>query len=568
MTKKIKLGENIEIDLPTLIDTRLLITANSGGGKSFAIRKLLEETHGEVQQIILDIEGEFRTLREKFDYVLIGKGGDLPTNIKSAELLATKLLEMNVSAIIDLYELKQQERKHFVKLFLNSTINAPKELWHPVMVVVDEAHLFVPEKGESEASEAVIDLMTRGRKRGFMGVLATQRLSKLHKDAAAETNNKIIGRCSLDIDMKRGAEELGFTSKEQMKELRTLDPGEFFVFGTAISKEVKKGKVGQVRTTHPKAGSRQLTELKMPSSDKIKKVLKKLENLPQEVEKELKTKQDLQNEINRLKIELRQKPKEVKVEVDINAIEKVRERGFKEAESKYMAYVKPVEEQVTRLKSSINKLIKDAASLLESKAFSIVGDYKIKMSEVPKSKTAQSYRQNDMKKPAVIYPHSYEGESKPLREGAMKMLRAIGMFNRPITRNQVAVLSGFAASGGTFSTYITELKRIGWVVETSKGLEITDLGLNNAGQIDELPTDTNELITMWASKFREGAGKMLKVIADRYPDSITREELGEATGFTHTGGTFSTYITELKKAGLVEESAKELKATKELFLEE
>jgi len=60
-----------------LIDTRALVQANSGGGKSYAIRKLLEKTHGKVHQIVFDIEGDFSSLREKFDYVLAGKGGDL-----------------------------------------------------------------------------------------------------------------------------------------------------------------------------------------------------------------------------------------------------------------------------------------------------------------------------------------------------------------------------------------------------------------------------------------------------------------------------------------------------------
>ena len=182
---EIKLNPSEIIKLAKLIDTRLLAQANSGGGKSWLLRRLLEQSHGKVQQIVLDLEGEFGTLREKYDYVLAGKGGDTPAEPRSAALLARKLLEMNVSAIIALYELDHYERKRFVKLFLESMINAPKELWHPVMVVVDEAHVFVPQTGESEAAGAVIDLATRGRKRGYCAVLATQRISKLHKDAAA-----------------------------------------------------------------------------------------------------------------------------------------------------------------------------------------------------------------------------------------------------------------------------------------------------------------------------------------------------------------------------------------------
>src|SRR5438067_7624738 len=109
MDNRIFLNQERSIDLPTLLDTRLLVQANSGGGKSWALRRILEQSHGKVQHIILDSEGEFGTLREKFDYVLAGKGGDTPAEPRSAALLARKLLELKVSAIIDLYELHPQE---------------------------------------------------------------------------------------------------------------------------------------------------------------------------------------------------------------------------------------------------------------------------------------------------------------------------------------------------------------------------------------------------------------------------------------------------------------------------
>src|SRR5205807_4843057 len=251
MNNKIYLNKTNSFDLPTLLDTRLLVQANSGGGKSWLLRRILEQSHGKVQHIIIDLEGEFATLREKFDYVLAGKDGDTPADPKSAALLARKLLELNVSAIIDLYELHADERKRFVRLFLDSMIYAPKDLWHPCLVVIDEAHKFCQEKEQSEASSAVIDLATLGRKRGYCAILATQRLSKLHKDAAAECNNKLIGRTGLDVDRKRASEELGFTTKEQYLSLRSMAAGEFFAFGPAISPEVIKVQIGSVHTTHP-----------------------------------------------------------------------------------------------------------------------------------------------------------------------------------------------------------------------------------------------------------------------------------------------------------------------------
>src|SRR5229473_4938593 len=196
-------GGRLELDLPALVDTRLLIQANSGGGKSWLLR-LIAERAG-IQTIVLDNEGEFASLREAVDVLLVGAGGELPANPRHAALLARRLLEYKVSAVVDLYELKLAERRRFVKLFLESLIHLPRELWRPTLVILDEAHIYCPERGsgEAESTEAVISLMSQGRKRGYAGVIATQRLSKLHKDAAAEANNVTIGRTWLDADQAR-----------------------------------------------------------------------------------------------------------------------------------------------------------------------------------------------------------------------------------------------------------------------------------------------------------------------------------------------------------------------------
>ncbi len=59
MTKAL-LGEGCPINVERLIESRMLIQANSGGGKSWAIRRLLEQTYGDVQQILIDVDGEFK----------------------------------------------------------------------------------------------------------------------------------------------------------------------------------------------------------------------------------------------------------------------------------------------------------------------------------------------------------------------------------------------------------------------------------------------------------------------------------------------------------------------------
>ena len=280
--------DTVQVDLQRFISSRLLIQANSGGGKSRALRSLLEQTHGSIQQIVFDPEGEFASLREHFSYVLAGKeGGEVPTDPKTAKLLCRRLVELGVSAVIDLYDLSLTDRRRFVRLFIEELMNLPRDLWHPLLVVIDEAHVFCPERGagEAESTEAVITLCTQGRKRGYCAVLATQRIAKLHKDAAAELLNKLIGRTGLDVDLRRAGDELGL-DKEQRNKLRYLAPGSFFAFGPAIAdgQGITLVRSAPVTTTHPEPGT--VASPPPPAPDAIRALAVQFADFPREVEQE------------------------------------------------------------------------------------------------------------------------------------------------------------------------------------------------------------------------------------------------------------------------------------------
>ncbi|HEY2663211.1 MAG TPA: hypothetical protein VGI47_02630 [Candidatus Binataceae bacterium] len=60
------------------------------------------------------------------------------------------MLEYKVSAVVDLYEPKLAERRHFVKLFLESLIHVSRDLWRPTLVILDEAHIYCPERGSRD----------------------------------------------------------------------------------------------------------------------------------------------------------------------------------------------------------------------------------------------------------------------------------------------------------------------------------------------------------------------------------------------------------------------------------
>ena len=158
--------------------------------------------------------------------------------------------------MLDLYALRLSERRAFVRGFLEGLLALPRSLWRPALVVIDEAHRFAPERGggEGESLDAVVTLCTQGRKRGLGAVLATQRLSKLHKDAAAELLNVFVGRTGLDVDVRRSADALGL-DRGGRAELKALRPGDFFAVGPAVGSDGVVGvRAGAVETRHPEPG--------------------------------------------------------------------------------------------------------------------------------------------------------------------------------------------------------------------------------------------------------------------------------------------------------------------------
>jgi hypothetical protein len=56
------------------------------------------------------------------------------------------------------------------------------------------------------------------------------------------------------------------------------------------------------------------------------------------------------------------------------------------------------------------------------------------------------------------------------------------------------------------------------------------------------------------------------VLVEIHPKALAREELGVRTGYTATGGTFSTYLGTLRRNGLIEVMGDQVRASRTLFL--
>lgn len=551
-------GRQVPIDIDRLIVSRLLVQANSGAGKSWALRRLLEQTHGQVQQLVLDVEGEFYTLREKGDFILARAGErdrDCPAEPHGAALLARKLLELGVSAVVDIYELKAHERLRFARLFLDALVNAPRELWRPCLVVVDEAHVFCPQKGEAESAGAMIDLMTRGRKRGFCGVLATQRLSKLHKDAAAEANNKLIGRSALDVDMERAGDELGFSKSERTR-LRTLEPGHFFAFGPALSPSVVEVLVGPVETTHPKPGQRAAPA--PPARAKVQKVLGQLADLPREAEEEARTLADAKGRIRALERELaaaqkgapRPAPAE-RVEVPV----------LKDAQ------VKRLEDAIARIEKQSAKDLERAERLFEAGA-------ELKGALGGARPPARAAAARPASSPAPRIPRVPAAERPPtegLSGPEQRILDAIawleGLGQTESEQTAVAFLAGYTVGGGAFNNPRGALRTKGLIVYRGDRLSLTDAGRELA-RAPEVALTADELQARVLDRLPGPEGKLLRALIAAYPEALAVEELAARAGYEAGGGAFNNPKGRLRTLGLIDYPERGLVVAKSvLFLE-
>jgi hypothetical protein len=600
---KLILGEWIDtkagiyLDLARLIATRALLQAESGHGKSWALRKILEATHGHVQQIIVDVEGEFATLREKCDLIIAAAhDGDVIVHPKTARLLATRLLETQASAVLDLSELKSPDRHAVVRLLFESLIDAPKALRHPVLVVLDEAQLFAPEKGqgESEALDAVVDMASRGRKRGLALLAATQRIGKLHKSVAAELKNKLIGAAGLDVDVKRAAFDLGMTPKDALAALRVLKPGEFYAFGPAFHQvNPRVMRVGAIETTHPKVGHSQKVAPPKPS-EAIKALLPKLADLPREAEEEARTIDDLKRELagakRELKLAQRAQPKaEPAPKVDAGAARRdaaaiKRLRGVIEDLMKFVVkinatgFAKDAGVDPADLRKAIDSAVGQAMKLVESKA----GEREKAMQALQRDAgrliaAAQKLLADDPveltvdvkhQQPFAVTPAAARGSSsasrparassEPPAEGLtapqQKLLDSLAWLEshgiHPARKETLAAIAGVSPTSGGYFNNLGALRNQMQMIDypTPGEVAFTDAGRTAA----RLHDDGRAVHEHWLEIVTAPQRKILEKLVEAHPTPMSKDSLADQIGVSSTSGGYFNNLGYLRTIGALD----------------
>jgi len=406
---------------------------------------------------------------------------------------------------------------------------------------------------------AIRSLMSAGRKRGIGGILATQRISKIDKDAIADARNVFIGGTTLDIDQRRAGDILGMSKAESVS-LRDLDPGIFFSFGPAVDgKGIIRFTSGKVQTTHPKAGQR--SSIVVPkASTQIAGIVQQFGDLPAAAEEEVKTLNSLKSENEHLRRQLRERPVTVqtqptveRVEVPVllpeqydgilNSLSHLQEHAeeIKAVAQTMYAYPDEIKATLDTLKQTIQKYSAGRLHTFTESVKSHIG-----VDRAPgKDKTVKAVvRTADRKIESV---DQITGPQQRILD-AIAWLESIGLYkpSRPL----VAFLAGYKNIRSTgFTNPLGNLRTYGLITyPDSDSVDMTESG-RAAANMQTPPRTTDELHRMVLARLSGPQGRVLRPLIECYPNAMDRHELAKlagysnirSTGFTNPLGNLRTY---------------------------
>jgi hypothetical protein len=329
-------NEPFYLDIPSIVTGRTFIASITRAGKSWTARKIVEEIFGHAGIIIIDTEGEYCSLREKYPVMIIGK--DIPIQIETAEFIAEKVLETNISVIIDLSMTEIEPGKEYVDKFLRRFFFLQTTAKKPYLVVVEEADEFGGEKGiaTSTCVETLRNYTKKGGKRGIGILLISHRPAWVSKGILSQCGNKAIGKIEWPADLEV-LEKYTRIPHAFVEKFPTLGKGEFCFAGDWVSQPVFV-KVGQVRTTHLGATPSVIP----PSPKELRGVIEGLQRLlPEVIEKVKPTVVSTAEIESKIRSELEAKYK--------SKIEAILKTADEKAERKYKVRIDQLQEQLDKL---------------------------------------------------------------------------------------------------------------------------------------------------------------------------------------------------------------------------
>jgi hypothetical protein len=619
---------------PDFVTSTAVIYGGKGMGKTNLGSVIVEElARAQLRFAVLDAPGVWWGLRFDVSgkgpgievLILGGVHGDIPIEPTGGAVVADLVADEDASVVIDISRRPDgtmwsiSERVRFVTDYCKRLYQRQGEKRRPVMQLIDEAARFIPQivrQGEQQVAAcmgAIAAMVEEGRNVGIGVTLITQRSARLNKDVAELADAMISFRTVGPNSRRAVLDWLGeHIEKKRIKDLDeklralprgtalVVSPGWLEFEGVVHFRE--RHTFDSSATPKPGEAAKKVSGGAKPDLSKYAERMKEtIERVaatdPRALQKKV---AELQAQVK--KLEVAKGPKEkvvtkevVKVDPKLGALVKKLQKAVEQAmkfivtintegffkaggeavdkaqvqkaiEAAVANVTKMLEQKVEQRNRDIDKLRAEASKVLASLKALTLEDINVEVAVKHNEPfTVSPQRSAPPPRGAPLAA----GDTK-LNRGAREMLRALAAFNgRGLTRQELGVHAVLGYQTGTFSDYLSAMRRAGFIVDDGPKVGITAEGLAAAGGVQPA-RDWAELVSLWTrGKVGGGARRMLEALAHSRA-STSREQLGEQAQLGHETGTFSDYLSLLRRNGLIEEGASrgEVKAADALFLSE
>lgn len=144
-----------------------------------------------------------------------------------------------------------------------------------------------------------------------------------------------------------------------------------------------------------------------------------------------------------------------------------------------------------------------------------------------------------------------------------KILTVLAQFPDGMDVKRLAILAGSTVNGH-FNSSVSSLRTSGLISAARvTPIRITHDGLSTLGDFDPLPVG-EDLRLYWLNRVGGLGSKILSVLIQYYPNSLSVEELASAAGST-VNGHFNSTVSSLRTMGLMTPARTPIKASNYLF---
>jgi hypothetical protein len=556
------------------LDDRLAFVGTAGSGKTHNAGVGIER----LQQIgartgLVDPLGASWGLRmladgkraSPFKFVIFGgQHADLPLTESAGALIGETCAAMEESFILDLSELgtKASERR-FMLAFLTALYR--KTAGDPLHLVIDEADMFAPQMVSDKDGEAVKllgmmeTIVRRGRIKGFIPWLITQRPAVLNKNVLSQADGLIAMKLTSSQDRSALGDWIeGQADRAEGKRILASMPtlqrgqGVIWIPGRGMLETVqfpRKLTFDSSRTPTRGEAKRAVT-LKPLDVDALKAKLAKVET-----EIAANDPKKLNAEIARLQRELvaaRKHPAAAPADLE-RELKRAREESWDAGHG--AGFDQGFEQGQAEGFSAALEATKNAIGAVQMKKLAPPAP-KPRAIAPPRNVTppTTNKRAESAPRPPINSPVSRS--QRPAPDGVtapmVRILEALAFWTsieipQP-TRAQVGAAAGYSYSSGNFGNLLGQLRAMGLVEYPAPNLvELTDAGMDAAPQGGEDMPVRDRLAKILT-------GPQAKIL-DTLPtdgSEMSREELGAATGYSHTSGNFGNLLGQLRTLGLIE----------------